>query len=520
MTNDVILKYLKNENYDKLMKELNDALQFDTFNPAYHYYLFLAKNKGYLNVDYNNPIDPDLLDKALDLDLTDVIDREHYFFSMLPLKERIIFAYANYMDEDAINKLISSSAIKNSKLFYNSKEIRTLYDYAMDIKLEKQMLLTGKVILSFIENRVYETPEELRFKSSLEEIVEHFENHLFTKITNEKSKWAKDEDVAPLVSEVKIDEVTIAPNIESVKVEEPKDDTIVIESKEEIRVEEPKVIFKEEPKEESKEKSLNMDDYYRTKRESFASNYDYLNEDKKKVVLPKNQKKEEFMPKNRTFFGLLFPFVFVGFWVFIVIFIINSNKNGNPVAATVFLIAYSIIGVFSLFFARKKILKGLAAIYMSIEVVILALGIIFSAVNQNGYSYSGNPYNQHGSYSVVSHNPKAFPSITCRTSSSRIYPGGDSHMVILRFSLDSAYEDTFIEQIKGEFTISDSNGKVTKYEIYISTDSVYMLSVSCSAMQFKETKFVVTSIAYEDFSVIDGLHIEGNINIIYNSSSY
>lgn len=512
MTNDVILKYLKDENYDKLMKELNDALQFDTFNPAYHYYLFLAKNKGYLNVDYNNPIDPDLLDKALDLDLTDVIDREHYFFSMLPLKERIIFAYANYMDEDAINKVISSSAIKNSKLFYNSKEIRTLYDYAMDIKLEKQMFLTGKVILSFIENRVYETPEELKFKSSLEEIVEHFENHLFTKITNEKSRWAKDDDVAPLVSEVKIDEVTIAPNIESVKVEEPKDDTIVIESKEEIKVEEPKVIFKEEPKEDSKEKSLNMDDYYRAKRESFVSNYDYLNEDKKKVVLPKNQKKEEFMPKNRTFFGLFFPFVFVGFWVFIVIFIINSNKNGNPVVATVFLIAYSIIGVFSLFFARKKILKGLAAIYMSIEVVILVLGITFSQLNQIGYTYPID----NGHYSEQSRNPKTVPTIICKTKASRLYPGGDNHLLYLDLYLDSSYEGTSINQVKGTFAIVDSQGNIFESTAYISTQNITTVSFYIDTIYIQKAYFTMNGIIYSDYMVVSGLSIKGEIEIYYN----
>lgn len=506
MTNDVILKYLKNENYDKLIKEIDDALQFDNYNPVYYYYRWLALNKGYLNADFNNLIDKEDLVKALDLDIMDVVDREYDFFKILPKEVRILFAYANYMDEEMVNRYISSSAIKDSKFFYDRNEVKPLYDYAMDLRIESQMKLTGKVVLSFIENRVYTTNEELKCKEMLEEIVKHFEDRLFITITNTPSRWEKTEELTTPIEEVKVDEVIITPNVEEVKVENPKEEAF-----EEVKVDNPKEKIIEEPVREIKTESV--DNSY----QSSTSNYYYYNTDynykkPEEKVSYSNYDNRPSPANGKIHFGVLFPFIFVGAWIVIVIFIINGGKNGNPPAAIVFLILYSLIGLVSLFMVSKRIKKGLAAIYLIGELALLVLAITFSCVNQPSRVQSGN-----SNYSDVIDNPTQMPTITCYTSGSRSNPSNGTGWLILGLVLDANYNGESIKEVKGSIYVIDDQGNESGQECNLVAASSQNVVLSFGGNTIKTCYFVVNTIFYSNYKTVDMLNIRGALSIRYNS---
>jgi hypothetical protein len=149
---------------------------------------------------------------------------------------------------------------------------------------------------------------------------------------------------------------------------------------------------------------------------------------------------------------------------------------------------------------------------MSIEVVILVLGISFSQLNQIGYTYPID----NGHYSEQSRNPKTVPTIICKTKASRLYPGGDNHLLYLDLYLDSSYEGTSINQVKGTFAIVDSQGNTFESTAYISTQNITTVSFYIDTIYIQKAYFTMNGIIYSDYMVVSGLSIKGEIEIYYN----
>ena len=67
MTKQEIEEYFQKELYEEAAKKLRNALQEDSSNAEWFYYLYLAENKDYANVDFDNVHNEMDLNRAMEL---------------------------------------------------------------------------------------------------------------------------------------------------------------------------------------------------------------------------------------------------------------------------------------------------------------------------------------------------------------------------------------------------------------------------------------------------------------------
>ena len=184
MYDERIKKYLYSEEYDLLIQEVDKKIVENSFEASFYYYRFLAKNKDYSHMDFNNLIDKDDYNRAMELDFMHTFDTEFKFFKILNNEERKLFQYANHMNIAKFNEAIKSFDVSNSNTFLNRDEARALSEYANTLTENTQKELTGKLLLFYIQDREWDST--LRsVKNMVEDVVFLFESSLFHKIEKE-----------------------------------------------------------------------------------------------------------------------------------------------------------------------------------------------------------------------------------------------------------------------------------------------------------------------------------------------
>ena len=192
MYDEKIKKYLYNEEYDLLIQEVDERIEENSFEASFYYYRFLAKNKDYSHMDFNNLIDKDDYNRAMELDFMHTFDTEFKFFKILNNEERKLFQYANHMNIAKFNEAIKSFDVSNSNTFLNRDEARALSEYANTLTENTQKELTGKLLLFYTQDRKWD-PTLRSVKNMVEDVVFLFESSLFHKIEKgETQKEIKD----------------------------------------------------------------------------------------------------------------------------------------------------------------------------------------------------------------------------------------------------------------------------------------------------------------------------------------
>ncbi len=158
MTLDYVFYLLKKEEYDKLIEELNDLLDKDSTNPMYYYYRFLAYNKDYSHIDYNNLVDEMDLNRAISLERDYSYDTEFQLFKLLNKKLRNIFLLANRMDSTNLNNEL------NKKMNYDGLNVNIIHhlgSYIFSLNDLVQLELTRNIIEKMIEDKEFPLYNEL-----------------------------------------------------------------------------------------------------------------------------------------------------------------------------------------------------------------------------------------------------------------------------------------------------------------------------------------------------------------------
>lgn len=193
MYDEKIKKYLYNEEYDLLIQEVDKEIEDNSFEASFYYYRFLAKNKDYSHMDFNNFIDKDDYNRAMELDFMHTFETEFKFFKILNNEERKLFQYANHMNIAKFNEAIKSFNVSTSNTFLNRDEARALSEYANTLTENTQKELTGKLLLVYTQDRKWD-PTLRSVKNMVEDVVLLFESSLFHKIEKEETKKEIKED--------------------------------------------------------------------------------------------------------------------------------------------------------------------------------------------------------------------------------------------------------------------------------------------------------------------------------------
>ena len=184
MYDEKIKKYLYSEEYDLLIQEVDREIEENSFEASFYYYRFLAKNKDYSHMDFNNLIDKDDYNRAMELDFMHTFDTEFKFFKILNNEERKLFQYALHMNIAKFNEAIKSFNVSNSNTFLNRDEARLLSEYANTLTENTQKELTGKLLLFYTQDREWD-PTLRSVKNMVEDVVLLFESSSFKKIEKE-----------------------------------------------------------------------------------------------------------------------------------------------------------------------------------------------------------------------------------------------------------------------------------------------------------------------------------------------
>ena len=327
MYDEKIKKYLYNEEYDLLIQEVDKEIEDNSFEASFYYYRFLAKNKDYSHMDFNNFIDKDDYNRAMELDFMHTFDTEFKFFKILNNEERKLFQYANHMNLAKFNEAIKSFNVSNSNTFLNRDEARALSEYANTLTENTQKELTGKLLLFYIEDRKWD-PTLRSVKNMVEDVVLLFESSLFHKIEKgETQKEIKEAEATFPNSSKEIDSTTkvkedIAPK-GNIEIREEEGKTISKQANTNVDVETKKNVTIIPPKDYSSIKAP---------KRMYSNGSTYINrtilddEYTPKEVKPINQKSSEksVVAKGIIAFGIVIVTV-----VLLVALIVNAKKTNN-----------------------------------------------------------------------------------------------------------------------------------------------------------------------------------------------
>ena len=328
MYDEKIKKHLYNEEYDLLIQEVDKEIEDNSFEASFYYYRFLAKNKDYSHMDFNNFIDKDDYNRAMELDFMHTFDTEFKFFKILNNEERKLFQYANHMNEAKFNEAIKSFNVSNSNTFLNRNEARLLSEYANTLTENTQKELTGKLLLFYIEDRKWD-PTLRSVKNMVEDVVLLFESSLFHKIEKgETQKEIKEAEATFPNSSKEIDSTTKVkkediPPLGNIDIPKEEGKTISKQANTNVGLEPKKNVTIIPPKDYSSIKAP---------KRMYSNGSTYINrtilddEYTPKEVKPINQKssKNSEVAKAIIVFGIIIVVVVV-----LVAIIVNAKKSRN-----------------------------------------------------------------------------------------------------------------------------------------------------------------------------------------------
>ncbi len=141
MTRREIEDLFKTEDYDKAVLKIKNALKDDSDNGELIYYLFLAENKDYANIDLDNIVNEVNFNRAIELSnrrLRNEFEAEYNFYRDSDPQIRKLFCYASRGNIDKVLKLFDK--INDVKLPENIDEYIDNLDYIVTLKTNRNAL--------------------------------------------------------------------------------------------------------------------------------------------------------------------------------------------------------------------------------------------------------------------------------------------------------------------------------------------------------------------------------------------
>lgn len=157
------------EEYDKAITTIKQMLKEDTDNGELIYYLFLAENKDYANIDLNNIVNEVNFNRALDLSnrrLRNEFEAEYNFYRDSDPVFRKMFCYARRENKNKVLELFGKTDYE-VKLPNNLDEYFDNMDYVVTSRITKTSLELNLLIVNLLfiltkEKRLIDIIKEIK----------------------------------------------------------------------------------------------------------------------------------------------------------------------------------------------------------------------------------------------------------------------------------------------------------------------------------------------------------------------
>ena len=146
-----LLDLFKSGKYSDAKKEIRKLLKTDLDNSELNYYLFLAENSDYANIDLNNIASEATFNKALEnanRRFKNEYEAEYKFFRDCDENFRKLFCYAIRGDRDSIFGLIDN--VKSATLPNNIDEYFSNLDYLLNSRKDRESFELVMMIVNFL----------------------------------------------------------------------------------------------------------------------------------------------------------------------------------------------------------------------------------------------------------------------------------------------------------------------------------------------------------------------------------
>lgn len=156
MTKQEIDSLFQNESYDLAIMKLRNALREDSSNAEWFYYLYLAENRDYANIDFDNVHNEMDLNHAIDLSnkrLRDFFDSEYSFYKAVDPYLRKFFTYASRENYKSFSSCLDSYSFKPTKLIYNYTDKNDFFsnlDYLVTIRIKPEIVYLNLLALNIL----------------------------------------------------------------------------------------------------------------------------------------------------------------------------------------------------------------------------------------------------------------------------------------------------------------------------------------------------------------------------------
>ena len=177
MTRDDIELLFQSESYDEAMRLLRKELQEDSENAEWYYYLFLAENRDYININFEDVVCEFDFNRALDLAnarLRELFLAEYNFYKAVDSSLRKYFAYASRGNIDKFDELLDTYEYKTVELIHDSSSANDFYsnlDYLVTSRVKPEIvdlniLALNLLYLSTKNDKVLEIYELLKARAN------------------------------------------------------------------------------------------------------------------------------------------------------------------------------------------------------------------------------------------------------------------------------------------------------------------------------------------------------------------
>ena len=146
MTRKDIELLFQSESYDEAMRLLRKELQEDSENAEWYYYLFLAENGDYANINFEDVVCEFDFNRALDLAnarLRELFLAEYNFYKAVDPALRKYFAYASRGNIDKFEALLNTYENRATKLIHDSTSKKDFYsnlDYLVTSRVKHEIV--------------------------------------------------------------------------------------------------------------------------------------------------------------------------------------------------------------------------------------------------------------------------------------------------------------------------------------------------------------------------------------------
>ena len=156
MTKQEIDSLFQNESYDLATIKLRNALREDSSNAEWFYYLYLAENRDYANIDFDNVHNEMDLNHAIDLSnkrLRDFFDSEYNFYKAVDPYLRKFFTFASRENYKSFSSCLDSYSFKPTKLIHNYTDKNDFFsnlDYLVTIRIKPEIVYLNLLALNIL----------------------------------------------------------------------------------------------------------------------------------------------------------------------------------------------------------------------------------------------------------------------------------------------------------------------------------------------------------------------------------